>query len=109
MLTKPRVSRFVMAVLVQVIGGAHPPQLLAQPGKMAGDEQSDNGLKMKFCWCPPGKFTMGSPQSAVRGRVSHCHNHRLPPRAVAGDKFRRAAGPLRVGAVLRTVSAMCAG
>jgi serine/threonine protein kinase len=29
-------------------------------GKKAGDEWS-NGLKMKFCWCPPGRFTMGSP------------------------------------------------
>jgi sulfatase modifying factor 1 len=32
-------------------------------GKRAGDEREDNGLKMKFVWCPPGAFTMGSPES----------------------------------------------
>src|SRR5262245_65164824 len=31
-------------------------------GTKAGQEWSDNGLKMKFCWCPAGKFTMGSPK-----------------------------------------------
>src|SRR5205823_14819756 len=31
-------------------------------GAKAGQEWSDNGLKMKFCWCPAGKFTMGSPK-----------------------------------------------
>jgi formylglycine-generating enzyme required for sulfatase activity len=28
-------------------------------GKKAGQELSDNELKMKLCWCPPGKFKMG--------------------------------------------------
>ena len=28
-----------------------------------GQEWEDNGLQMKFCWCPPGTFTMGSPAS----------------------------------------------
>jgi len=32
-------------------------------GTRAGEEWSDNTLKMKFCWCPPGEFTMGSPPS----------------------------------------------
>src|SRR5262245_4443723 len=31
-------------------------------GSKAGEEWDGNGLKMKFCWCPPGKFTMGSPK-----------------------------------------------
>jgi PhoPQ-activated pathogenicity-related protein len=31
-------------------------------GKRAGEEWSGNGLQMKFCWCPPGEFTMGSPK-----------------------------------------------
>src|SRR5207302_7685577 len=30
-------------------------------GTTPGQEWSGNDLKMKFCWCPPGKFTMGSP------------------------------------------------
>lgn len=57
------VSRFVLVVLVLTIGGAHTTQLPAQPGKVAGEERSDNGLKMKLCWCPAGTFTMGSPRS----------------------------------------------
>ena len=28
-------------------------------GTKAGEEWSDNSLKMKFCWCPAGKFQMG--------------------------------------------------
>ncbi|HLN31001.1 MAG TPA: SUMF1/EgtB/PvdO family nonheme iron enzyme [Gemmataceae bacterium] len=30
-------------------------------GSRPGQERDDNSLKMKFCWCPPGQFTMGSP------------------------------------------------
>ncbi len=30
-------------------------------GEKAGQVRDDNGLKMKLVWCPPGKFTMGSP------------------------------------------------
>jgi len=30
-------------------------------GTQAGQERDDNGLKMKFCWCPPGKFEMSVP------------------------------------------------
>ena len=28
-----------------------------------GQERSDNPLELKLCWCPPGKFVMGSPLS----------------------------------------------
>lgn len=31
------------------------------PGQRAGDEWV-NGRGMTFCWCPPGKFLMGSPE-----------------------------------------------
>jgi len=34
----------------------------------AGDEAGDewkNGVRMKFCWCPRGEFTMGSPPNEV--------------------------------------------
>jgi sulfatase modifying factor 1 len=30
-------------------------------GKTTGEEQEFGSLKMKFCWCPPGKFKMSSP------------------------------------------------
>ncbi len=36
--------------------GAEPPKGLA--GSKPGEEWDANGLKVKFCWCPPGKFTM---------------------------------------------------
>jgi sulfatase modifying factor 1 len=32
-------------------------------GQEAGQVRDDNGLKMKLVWCPPGKFTMGSPET----------------------------------------------
>ena len=48
-----------------------PPPVVAavRSGTLAGEEQSDNSLKMKLVWCPPGKFTMGSPASEL-GRKS---------------------------------------
>src|SRR5947209_8036857 len=30
-------------------------------GTRAGEERADNGFKLKFCWCPPGRFLMGTP------------------------------------------------
>jgi formylglycine-generating enzyme len=32
-------------------------------GKRAGQGRADNLLRMRFCWCPPGRFTMGSPKT----------------------------------------------
>jgi formylglycine-generating enzyme required for sulfatase activity len=32
-------------------------------GSKAGEEWQSNSLKMRLCWCPPGKFMMGSPKS----------------------------------------------
>jgi formylglycine-generating enzyme required for sulfatase activity len=37
------------------------PALGSFDGTQAGQERDDNGLKMKFCWCPAGSFKMGSP------------------------------------------------
>lgn len=89
MLTHLRISKLVVTVFVLTIGGLLMPQLRAQPVKKpspekkapsgnkappgkkaakAGEERSDNSLKMKFCWCPPGTFTMGSPQSEENRR-----------------------------------------
>jgi formylglycine-generating enzyme required for sulfatase activity len=31
-------------------------------GTRVGQVRDDNGLKLKVIWCPPGKFTMGSPR-----------------------------------------------
>ena len=61
----------ILACLVGSVNGAErAPESLeatAQPpktvGTKAGEERDDNGLKMKFVWCPPGTFTMGCPKS----------------------------------------------
>jgi formylglycine-generating enzyme required for sulfatase activity len=37
-------------------------------GRRAGQQRSDNEMNMKFIWCPPGKFTMGSPKSETHRR-----------------------------------------
>lgn len=47
--------------------GQHPIPTLV--GSRAGDARDDNSVKMKFIWCPPGRFVMGSPKSE-RGRGS---------------------------------------
>jgi formylglycine-generating enzyme required for sulfatase activity len=58
-------------------GLALTAKLKAQPqsklaGERAGEEREFEiapGVKMTFCWCPPGKFTMGSPTGEL-GRES---------------------------------------
>jgi formylglycine-generating enzyme required for sulfatase activity len=40
----------------------------AMLGKEPGQVREDNGLRMKLVWCPPGKFTMGSPESEADRR-----------------------------------------
>jgi formylglycine-generating enzyme required for sulfatase activity len=40
-------------------------------GKEAGQVRDDNGLKMKLVWCPPGKFTMGSPPSEKDRKINN--------------------------------------
>src|SRR5436190_2317362 len=43
-------------------------------GKQPGDARDDNGLKMKFVWCPPGIFAMenidGIEEPAAEGNIS---------------------------------------
>jgi serine/threonine protein kinase len=46
------------------ISGATPSGRLSE-GTTAGQEWSGNGLAMKFCWCPPGKFAMGEGETQV--------------------------------------------
>lgn len=44
-------------------GNAAKPVVDSMLGKKPGQVRDDNGLRMKFAWCPPGEFTMGSPHS----------------------------------------------
>jgi formylglycine-generating enzyme required for sulfatase activity len=51
------------------VSPAHDPAFIASNelnGSKAGDEREIAG--MKLCWCPPGKFTMGSPRDEPERR-----------------------------------------
>jgi len=55
------------------VGEKTPDSLRKRPEKAAdvtdlttavtAGQEWDNGLKMRFCWCPAGKFAMGSPKN----------------------------------------------
>src|SRR5438270_7046302 len=45
---------------------AAKPEFSAFSGANAGDERAVAGIKL--CWCPPGKFTMGSPRDEPERR-----------------------------------------
>src|SRR6516164_1101801 len=45
---------------------ADEPKPTAFTGSKAGDEREVAGIKL--CWCPPGKFTMGSPPNEPERR-----------------------------------------
>lgn len=42
---------------------------IVMTGKKAGEERLDNDLMLKLCWCPPGKFVMGSPPDETGRQV----------------------------------------
>jgi formylglycine-generating enzyme required for sulfatase activity len=67
-------------------------------GAQPGQERDDNGLKMRFCWCPPGTFTMGSPADAgsasARTAGSACRGRYGPGYRYHLVGFRVAAVPL---------------
>ena len=56
-------GRWFLVALITAICFSTASASAAEPfvGMKAGEEQAFGALKMKFCWCPPGKFTMGSP------------------------------------------------
>ena len=54
----------LIGLLLFIAGGlsaAEPPGKRFA-GEKAGQVWDGNDLGMKFCWCPPGKFMMGSPK-----------------------------------------------
>src|SRR5437016_1499420 len=46
--------------------GQVPPQTDSFLGSKAGDEREVGGVKL--CWCPPGRFLMGSPANEADHR-----------------------------------------
>jgi formylglycine-generating enzyme required for sulfatase activity len=48
---------------------AHDRPPPSMQGERAAQERDDNELKMKFAWCPPGEFTMGSLDGAATLRI----------------------------------------
>jgi len=72
------VKKFVLPALLltsefSVAGGAETavpkPDFL---GAKAGDERTVAGIKL--CWCPPGKFMMGSPRNEPERRPDEEHD-----------------------------------
>src|SRR5438552_3188456 len=53
----------LLGLLLSLAGGLSAQEPKRFAGTKPGDTWDGNGLKMKFCWCPAGKFTMGSPKS----------------------------------------------
>ncbi len=45
--------------------GEPTQQPILEAGTAAGQEWDGNRLRMNFCWCPPGSFRMGSPESEI--------------------------------------------
>src|SRR6476646_10998019 len=74
---------FVVVAAIALLGvgqaNTHEPEKTPTPasdpmlGKEPGQVRDDNGLKMKLVWCPPGKFTMGSPEDE-KGRPDKQNN-----------------------------------
>lgn len=63
-LLQRRLTFGLAVVLIGSIGGIYGQAGDGTPlasGTTAGQEWDGNGLKAKFCWCPDGMFTMGSP------------------------------------------------
>jgi formylglycine-generating enzyme required for sulfatase activity len=52
----------LIVVAVALAGNLALGQVPSLVGTHAGQVRDDNGLKMKLVWCPPGQFTMGSPE-----------------------------------------------
>jgi formylglycine-generating enzyme required for sulfatase activity len=72
---KKSVATFALVVIgARSYEGVAPPQLdensksvhAAFDGRKAGEEREVVGIKL--CWCPPGKFTMGSPPNEPQRR-----------------------------------------
>ena len=53
------------------------PEPTAFTGAKAGDEREVVGVKL--CWCPPGKFTMGSPPDEPERRPDEAQVEVIAP------------------------------
>ncbi len=60
-----RISSWYLVALIAIICNRVSAEDGPFAGKTAGAQWSANALKMPFCWCPAGKFTMGSPENEV--------------------------------------------
>jgi formylglycine-generating enzyme len=54
-----------------------PPESIRFAGKQAGDEYWSNCLLMRFCWCPPGRFLMGSPPYESDRQWNYSDEHQI--------------------------------
>jgi formylglycine-generating enzyme required for sulfatase activity len=62
--TKPEAIKPTMKPALPVTQSPEPIASIDKiEGRLAGEVREFSALKIKFCWCPPGTFTMGSPAS----------------------------------------------
>src|SRR5207302_4445390 len=76
-----------------------PVEVGASPGSRAGDEREIAGVKL--CWCPPGRFRMGSPPDERERRpdeaqveVRLTRGFWMGKYAVTQGQWKRVAGKL---------------
>jgi formylglycine-generating enzyme required for sulfatase activity len=55
------------SLAVRIVEGP-PTRIEADALTFAGQERTDNGLGMVFCWCPAGEFSMGGGPKGPSGR-----------------------------------------
>src|SRR5262245_38693146 len=58
--------RTIGLAIMLVSAAGHPVARDGLDGRRAGEEWTVAGVR--FCWCPPGKFTMGSPRGEPERR-----------------------------------------
>jgi formylglycine-generating enzyme required for sulfatase activity len=49
-----------------LVGSLRAAEPAGFPGTKVGQIRDDNALKMRLIWCPPGRFTMGTPANQPR-------------------------------------------
>jgi len=61
---KPKSGESAAITKGEVANRGRPAQMSCI-GEKIGQERDDNSLNLSLVWCPPGKFTMGSPKSEL--------------------------------------------
>src|SRR5690349_1348632 len=69
---------------------ARIPQIDSFAGSKAGDER--DVARVKLCWCPPGRFQMGSPRGETERRLDERQVEVTLTRGIWMGKFEMTQG-----------------